>query len=131
MGKFLLDTDTLLFSIRGDHSVLAKWARLSPDQWVISAVSAYEIQRGIEANPSTRSSQRASVLLAQIDLEPVTKRAAMLAAGVHQGLRAKGITIGVADELLAGQAIALDATLVTNNLKHFSHVPGLKLENWL
>jgi tRNA(fMet)-specific endonuclease VapC len=41
------------------------------------------------------------------------------------------MTIGVADELLAGQAMALNATLVTNNIKHFEQIPGLRLENWL
>lgn len=131
MAKFLLDTDTLLFSIRGNQTVLGKWAKLRADQWAISAVSGYEIQKGIEANPSSSSSKRATMLLSQVEFEPVTREAAILAARVHQGLRLKGITIGVADELLAGQAIALNATLVTNNIKHFEQVPGLKLENWL
>lgn len=131
MAKFLLDTDTLLFSIRGNQTVLAKWAKLRADQWAISAVSGYEIQKGIEANPSTSSSKRATMLLDQVEFEPVTREVAILAAGVHQSLKKKGITIGVADELLAGQAIALDATLVTNNIKHFEQVPSLKLENWL
>lgn len=131
MARFLLDTDTLLFSIRGNKTVLGKWAKLRADQWAISAVSGYEIQRGIEANPSTSSSKRAALLLDQVEFEPVTREAAILAARVHQGLKAKGITIGVADELLAGQALALGATLVTNNTKHFDRIPGLKLENWL
>lgn len=131
MARFLLDTDTLLFSIRGNKTVLGKWAKLRADQWAISAVSGYEIQRGIEANPSTSSSKRAALLLDQVEFEPVTREAAILAARVHQGLKAKGITIGVADELLAGQALALGAKLVTNNTKHFDRIPGLKLENWL
>jgi tRNA(fMet)-specific endonuclease VapC len=131
LAKFLLDTDTLLFSLRGDNTVLGKWRTLRADQWVISAVSGYEIQKGIEANPSTSSSKRAALLIDQVELEPVTREAAILAARVHQGLKTKGITIGVADELLAGQALALNATLVTNNIKHFENIPGLKLENWL
>ena len=131
MAKFLLDTDTLLFSIRGNQTVLGKWSKLRADQWAISAVSGYEIQKGIEANPSTSSSKRAIMLLKQVEFEPVTREAAILAAGVHQRLKEKGMTIGVADELLAGQAMALNATLVTNNIKHFGQIPGLKLENWL
>ncbi len=131
MAKFLLDTDTLLFSVRGNQTVLSKWAKLRVDQWAISAVSGYEIQKGIEANPSTASSKRAALLIDQVEFEPVTREAAIFAARVHQGLKTKGITIGVADELLAGQAIALNATLVTNNTKHFENIPGLKLENWL
>ena len=71
------------------------------------------------------------MLLKQVEFEPVTGEAAIVAARVHQRLKEKGMTIGVADELLAGQAMALNATLVTNNMKHFEQIPGLKLENWL
>jgi tRNA(fMet)-specific endonuclease VapC len=35
------------------------------------------------------------------------------------------------DLLIAAHAISLDADLVTNNLKEFDRVPGLKLENWV
>jgi tRNA(fMet)-specific endonuclease VapC len=128
--KRLLDTDILLFSLRGNTTVLGKWAKLAASQWVISAISGYEIQKGIEANPTTRSSQRATVLLSQLEMEPVTSDVALEAAKIHQTLKEKGFSIGPADELIAAQAIILGAVLVTNNTKHFEHVPGLKLENW-
>ena len=131
MTKLLLDTDILLFSLRGNATVLGKWAKLTSSQWVISAISGYEIQKGIEANPTTRSSQRAIMLLAQVEMEPVTADVALEAAKIHQALKTKGLSIGPADELIAAQAITLGAALVTNNTKHFEKVPGLKLENWL
>ena len=129
--KLLLDTDILLFSLRGNETVLGKWAKLTASQWVISAISGYEVQKGIEANPTTRSSQRATMLLAQVEMEPVTSEVALEAAKIHQALRKKGLSIGPADELIAAQAIILSATLVTNNTRHFENVPGLKLENWV
>lgn len=131
MTKLLLDTDILLFSLRGNETVLGKWAKLTASQWVISAISGYEVQKGIEANPTTRSSQRATMLLAQVEMEPVTSEVALEAAKIHQALRKKGLSIGPADELIAAQAIILSATLVTNNTRHFENVPGLKLENWV
>ena len=39
--------------------------------------------------------------------------------------------IGALDLLIASQAVALDATVVTNNLREFRRVPGLRVENWL
>ena len=129
--KLLLDTDILLFSLRGNTTALGKWAKLAASQWVISAISGYEIQKGIEANPTTRSSQRATVLMSQLEMEPITGDVALEAAKIHKALKKKGLSIGPADELIAAQAIILGATLVSNNTKHFEHVPRLKLENWL
>lgn len=131
MTKFLIDTDILLFSLKGNATVLGKWAKLAASEWVISAISGYEIQKGIEANPTTRSSQRATTLLAQVEMEPVTSEVALEAAKIHQALKKKGLSIGPADELIAAQAITLGAVLVTINTKHFEKVPGLKLENWV
>ena len=131
MTKLLIDTDILLFALRGESTVLSKWAKLAASQWAISAISGYEIQKGIEANPATRSSQRAVVFMAQLEMEPVTSEVALEAAKIHQALKKKRISIGPADELMAAQAITMGAVLVTNNTKHFEHVPGLKLENWL
>ena len=39
--------------------------------------------------------------------------------------------IGALDMLIAAQVVALDATIVTNNLREFRRVPGLRVENWL
>lgn len=38
--------------------------------------------------------------------------------------------IGPLDTQIAAHALALDVTLVTNNTRQFSPVPGLRLENW-
>ena len=56
------------------------------------------------------------------------------AARVYGDLRAtlerKGTPIGPLDMQIAAHALALDVTLVTNNLREFKRVPGLRLENW-
>ena len=131
MKKYLLDTDILLFALKGNATVLDRWANLNASQWSISAISGYEIQKGIEANPTTKSSQRATLLIAQLDMEPITSDVSLEAAKIHQTLKSQGLSIGPADELIAAQAVVLGATLVTNNTKHFSQVPRLKIETWV
>ena len=42
-----------------------------------------------------------------------------------------GTPIGANDTLIAAHVLSLEATLVTNNTKHFSKVPALKLANWI
>jgi len=46
-------------------------------------------------------------------------------------LSARGAPIGDFDALIAAHAIAAEATLVTNNTKHFARIKELKVENWL
>ena len=67
------------------------------------------------------------------DLIPV--QALDAAAATHYGklragLEKSGSLIGAYDLLIAAHALALQLTLVTNNLREFRRVPGLRLENW-
>ena len=52
-------------------------------------------------------------------------------ARVRTSLEASGLPIGAMDTLIAAHALALGATLVTNNSRHFRRVPDLAVENWL
>ena len=45
-------------------------------------------------------------------------------------LEAQGTPIGVLDTMIAAHALSLNATIVTNNVRHFERVPDLRLENW-
>ena len=60
-----------------------------------------------------------------------TQNTAKVYAGLRTELEAQGTPIGSMDMMIAASALAEDATLVTNNMAHFSKVRGLKLENWV
>ena len=60
-------------------------------------------------------------------LQPVEKQY----AEVRLALERKGRSIGQNDTMIAAHALTLKAIVVTDNVKHFSQVPGLKIENWL
>ncbi len=128
---YLLDTDIAILAIRGNRTVLQRLGNLESGQWAISAITAFEIQKGVEAHPNSRSSAKAHLLLASVESLKFDLEAAAQAAKVFHALKQMGRTIGTTDELIAGHALSMRATLVTNNLKHFQQVPGLKLENWL
>jgi tRNA(fMet)-specific endonuclease VapC len=49
---------------------------------------------------------------------------------LRAGLEKSGSLIGAYDLLIAAHALALGLTLVTNNVREFRRVPGLRLENW-
>ncbi|MBX9770081.1 MAG: type II toxin-antitoxin system VapC family toxin, partial [Candidatus Obscuribacterales bacterium] len=50
---------------------------------------------------------------------------------IRYDLESKGVPIGSMDLLIAAQALSLDATLVTNNRKHFGRVSGLNIASWM
>jgi tRNA(fMet)-specific endonuclease VapC len=99
---------------------------------VTSSVTAYELDR------SARKSFYIAENLAQLELLktrlqslPFDDAAAHSAGHVFDSLRRLGTPIGSNDTLIAGHALMLNATLVTNNTKEFARVPGLTLEDWL
>ncbi len=49
---------------------------------------------------------------------------------IRHELKVAGTPIGVLDQLLAAHALALDATMVTNNTADFQRVKGLRVVNW-
>jgi tRNA(fMet)-specific endonuclease VapC len=51
-------------------------------------------------------------------------------ASLRAALKRQGTPIGNNDMLVAAHALHLGLTLVTNNVREFSRVPGLKIENW-
>jgi len=65
-----------------------------------------------------------------VDVREWTPDAAEKYAHLRVNLEKKGEPIGSMDMLIAASAIAEAAILVTNNMDHFSRIPGLKIENW-
>ncbi len=130
MTRLLLDSDIVIRVIRSHPDSVARLRNLPPSGWVISAMTAYEIQKGIAKKPEASPSKIALEFLAASSIEPISYRVAARAAAIHQNLSGLGIKIGVADEIIAAHALEAGATLVTNNLKHFEQVPGLRIESW-
>jgi tRNA(fMet)-specific endonuclease VapC len=71
-----------------------------------------------------------SYLLA-MQLVPFEEQDAVHAAKLRADLRRRGRPIGDLDSLIAAQALARDLILVTNNLREFDRIAGLRTENWV
>ena len=70
------------------------------------------------------------MLLANIEILDFDSKAAEEYGRIRADLEKKGAPIGPLDMMIAGHARSLGYTVVTNNLKEFSSVSGLKTENW-
>jgi predicted nucleic acid-binding protein len=65
-----------------------------------------------------------------VDVVAFEREDARAAGAVRAALAAAGAAIGPYDVLIAGQALARGATLVTHNVREFGRVAGLGVEDW-
>ncbi len=70
-------------------------------------------------------------LVRHVNVLEWTKDAAEHYAEIRADLKKKGQLIGANDLLIAAHARSLNAIMVTNNVKYFGRVKGLKVENWV
>jgi tRNA(fMet)-specific endonuclease VapC len=131
--KYLLDTDTVSYAIRGGYPSLdVRLAAASPDSIAVSVITRAELLYGLER----RGNPRALARLVHAFLDRITtlswdSGAADAYAKVAVQLDKRGTPIGTADTMIAAHALVVNAALVTNNTKHFERVKGLVLENWV
>ena len=130
---YLLDTDTCSYAIRNASTTLdARLATASPDALAISVVTRAELMFGLEKRGNPRELTRlVHGFLDRVAVMPWDTQAADHFAKLRALLERGGTPIGIFDTMIAGHAVALKATLVTNNQKHFQKVKALKFENWL
>ena len=102
-----------------------------PHRLALSTVTEHELQFGLLLNPgATRLTRLVRSFLQVVQVLPFDRHDAEAAAEARARLARAGESIGDYDVLIAGAAIARDRVLVTSNVKEFSRVPGLSLENW-
>ena len=130
---YLLDTGTCSYAIRNASTRLdGRLATASPDALAISAVTRAELMFGLEKRGNPRELTRlVHGFLDRVAVMPWDAQAADHFAKLCALLERGGTPIGIFDAMIAGHAVALKATLVTNHQKHFQKVKALKFENWL
>lgn len=130
MTLFMLDTDTVSFALRGVGAVAARVADRRPSELCMSAVTLGELRFGAAKRRSRKIDRAIDAFLQGVDVLPFDGSAADRFGIVASVLASNGVPIGQMDTLIAAHALSVGATLVTNNVRHFSKVAGLKLENW-
>lgn len=127
----LLDTNICVYIIRRrPPAVYEQLARAEAEGVALSVVTALELQVGALRASAHRYASQIEDFLGAFDVLPLDDAVRPIYARERVALERAGQKIGPMDMLIAAHALALDATLVTNNLREFSRIPGLKLENW-
>jgi tRNA(fMet)-specific endonuclease VapC len=131
MLLYLLDTDICIYALKGRSRSLSEKFRASDGRMAISDVTLFELHYGAEkySEPESRLAI-IEAFVARLELLPFDSRAAQHAAQIRAGLERKGESIGAYDLMIAGIARSQGLVLVTNNVREFKRVEGLRLENW-
>ena len=129
---YLLDTNTCIYIInRRPAKVFEHFAGLHVGEIAISSITGAELTFGVAKSGSQRNQLALDKFLAPLEILPFDEAAMRRYGILRSDLERQGTPIGALDLLIAAHALALGATLVSNNLREFRRVKGLSLDNWL
>jgi tRNA(fMet)-specific endonuclease VapC len=129
--RFLLDTDTISFALRGQGGVADALRRRSPSEVCTSSVVAGELELGVARRGSRKLRRELDALYAGLEVLPYDLGAALRYGRLAAALLDEGAPIGVEDTMVAAHALSRGLILVTHNRRHFERVKGLRVEDWL
>ena len=130
--RYMLDTNICIYAIKHKpEKVFQKLQTVDPQDVCVSSVTYAELVHGVEKSAAVEKNRLAlSMLLANIEILDFDVEAADCYGKIRAALEKKGTPIGSLDMMIAGHAMSMGYTVVTNNVKEFSRVPDLKIENW-
>jgi len=128
----MLDTNIISDLIRNPSGNAARHIeKVEAKDIFTSIIVAAELRYGCAKKGSPKLSEKVENLLSTIPVLPLETPVDTEYGRIRAELEATGQTIGMNDLLIAAQAYTLGLTLVTDNLREFSRIRGLKVENWL
>ncbi len=131
--KFMLDTNICIYIIkRHPGSVLGRVESHPLGDIGISVITLAELEYGVSksSNPA-RNRDALEQFVSPLEVAPFDQPATVAYGKVRASLEKKGNPIGSMDLLIAAHAVSLGNRLVTNNVREFKRVPGLRVENWV
>lgn len=132
MLKYMLDTNIIIHTIKNRPERVRSEFKKHENQICISSVTLGELVFGAErsSKPEQNLADIAG-LAARLEVLPFEDQAAEHFGELRARLYDIGRPVGPYDMMIAGHARSMGLILVTNNLKEFERVQGLRLENWV
>jgi tRNA(fMet)-specific endonuclease VapC len=130
MKRYMLDTNTVSYLIRGDPAVVRRVVAAPMAALCISAITEGELLFGVARRPEARRLQTAvQEFLRRVDVLPWDSAISDFYGISRVDLEKQGKTLAPLDLLIASHALGIDAVLVSSD-KAFSHLTALSLEDW-
>jgi tRNA(fMet)-specific endonuclease VapC len=128
----MLDTNICIYIIKRNPESVLRHLEIKRDGLAISTIVLAELEHGVAASAYPERNALALVrFLIIARCLPFTDRAAGEYGRIRADLQRRGKIIGELDMLIAAHAKSEGLVFVTNNMREFERVEGLRLENWI
>ena len=128
---FLLDTDTIIYNMKGNEAIKKNLLYHMDDPLRISVITLMELYYGAYKSEKWSSNlAKVRTIESTFEIIPTGEESAETFGMLKASLEKPGTRLDDFDLAIASCALAHNLTLVTNNVKHFSRIEGLKITNW-
>jgi tRNA(fMet)-specific endonuclease VapC len=130
---YLLDTNTCIYFLnRSSERIISQFKKYSPSEIMLSSITVAELFYGAEKSKARKKNWAVvEDFVSNFDIVPFDEKSCQTYAKTRALLEKSGVPIGPMDLLIASITIANNSILITNNIKKFRRIKGLKLENWV
>jgi len=130
--KYLLDTNIAIYVIKHRPIQVLETFNRHAGQLCISSITLAELFHGVEKSAKPDHNLRqVEDFVSRLEVLEYGSKAASHYGDIRAHLERKGTPIGVNDLHIAAHARSEGLTLVTNNLREFERIEGLRLDNWV
>ena len=130
---YFLDVNTCIYFLNGKYEhIKAKILSTPPDEIRIPAIVKAELLLGVyKSKKKKENAERVEKFLEPFEIMPFSDLITYTYAELRNEAEKKGEIIGPNDMLIAAIVKFHDGIIVTNNVKEFERIKGLKIENWV
>ncbi len=127
----ILDSDMLIAILRGDKEAIKKFELIKEEDFIATTIfNVQEILFGAYISTRKENISEAKKLSESLSILEYDKPSMRETVNIMTQLQSKGSHIGLIDEMISGICISNDASIITRNVKHFSKIENLKVEEW-
>jgi tRNA(fMet)-specific endonuclease VapC len=128
----MLDTNIVIYVIKRRPVEILEVFNAHAGQMCISTITLAELLHGVEKSSMiTKNLRKVEDFVSRLEVLPYENTAASHYGDIRTNLEKKGTVIGVNDLHIAAHARSEGFILVSNNVREFERVEGLRLENWI
>ena len=133
MITYAMDTNIISYILKNDEAVISRYQQEAAkgNEFLMLPIVYYEVSRWLLESKAKKLNVEFNNMCAEIPLIHMGKDVWDKAASIYVNTRKIGKPIGSdVDVIIAACCILNDCTLITNNIRHFENIDGLKLDNW-